>query len=398
MNRGHRPETPVGRTFLMYLRASEVADFHLKAPWIEFPEAFGQIGFRSVVLAGRVRTSRPLRSVVYETGHTKEGLLEAWRELPMLFRVLRTERPSIVMVYASKSLAPLCILASRLGRGRSYRTGPRATVWVNKLDWDVQRHADERRLLYVLRRWVVSLTSHLYDWTTVEGSESLARLSSIGLIAQKRLMLLPIGYPQDCCTIEPYENGSRENVVLCVSRIARQKGLTDLVKAFARVAAGIPEWQLVFVGPVTEPGYLDQLRELVSSLGLEGKVRFPGFLSDVELSGLYHRASIFCLPSVVENAGQVRYEAMASGLPLITTAAGTGRDLAAEGARVVPVADVAELERSLRELMSDRSLRAHVATCQQEHLRSYLDLARELAATLDPDGPADLAAETSGKA
>ena len=246
-------------------------------------------------------------------------------------------------------------------------------------------------MLFLLRRWVISLTSHLYDWTTVEGTEPLARLSSLRWVARRKLMVLPIGYPQDYCPIAPYENGARENLILCTSRIAQQKGLADLLTAFARADASVPGWRLTLVGPVTEPNYAEHLRELVTRLSLETKVRFAGFVSDAELTELYRQASIFCLPSVVENAGQVRYEAMASGLPLITTAAGTGRDFESAGARVIPVGDVLALEAALRELMSDPALRARVAAAQQRHLQSYLDVAREFVAAVDRGRRADVA-------
>jgi len=373
--------------FLLYLRGSDISDIHAKGPWVELPEAFGQLGYRSVLVAGRVRLGRPLRAKVYETGVVGEGAGAAWSEFPTVVRVLRAEHPAIAVVYAAKSPVPLYVLASRLRAWLARDARRRRTVWINKLDWDVQRAPDEGRLTHRIRCVVIAMTSHVYDWTTVEGEEGLMRLANLPMVSRRKLRVFPLGYAQDVCRLTRYDDGPRERLVLSVARVARQKGLDHLLAAFATSHRAYPDWRLVLVGPVTEPGYFAELSAEVGRLGIGDVVRFAGRVSEDELSDLYRRASIFCLPSVYESGGNVRYEAMESGIPLLTTTAGPGRDLERMGARVVAVGDVPRLAHQLSELMADDGLRASVAARQQAGLRSYLEIVRELVAAVTPRGP-----------
>lgn len=117
-------------------------------------------------------------------------------------------------------------------------------------------------------------------------------------------------------------NGSRydsEPLVLFVGRLRYYKGLHVLVEAMARVSSA--RCLVVGTGPLEA-----EIRGQVARLGLEQRVHFAGEIDDVDLPAVYRAADIFCLPSVhrSEAFGIVLLEAMASGLPLISTELGTG--------------------------------------------------------------------------
>ncbi|AGW91636.1 glycosyl transferase [Ralstonia pickettii DTP0602] len=127
--------------------------------------------------------------------------------------------------------------------------------------------------------------------------------------------------------------------VLAMGRLVAAKGFDVLLRAWQQVAAQEPEWQLLIHGEGEER---PALTALAAQLGLEGRVSLPGVCHDPAQA--YGRASVFCLSSRYEGFGLVLIEAMAFGLPIVSTDCETGpRELLAPGqdALVVP-ADNAE--------------------------------------------------------
>jgi len=106
--------------------------------------------------------------------------------------------------------------------------------------------------------------------------------------------------------------------MLFLSRLHPKKGIDLLLAAFAR-AKNRGDWRLLIVGPDYSAAYTAGLNDLARSLGLEGRVRFPGPIFGAGKWQLYRQASAFCLPSRSEVVGLVNLEAAAARTPVITT-------------------------------------------------------------------------------
>lgn len=106
--------------------------------------------------------------------------------------------------------------------------------------------------------------------------------------------------------------------VLYLSRLHPKKGVDLLIRAFAQVAKDDPALHLVLAGPGDE-GYVSELRSIVAHEGLSDRVTFTGMLRDAMKWGAYDAADVFALTSHQENFGIVLAEALASGLPVLTT-------------------------------------------------------------------------------
>jgi glycosyltransferase involved in cell wall biosynthesis len=106
--------------------------------------------------------------------------------------------------------------------------------------------------------------------------------------------------------------------VLFVGRFVYYKGVDVLVDAMARCTGTLI---LVGDGPLEAA-----LRARASALGIESRLMFAGRVSDEELPAYYHAADVFVLPSVAktEAFGVVQVEAMAAGLPVVSTSLNTG--------------------------------------------------------------------------
>ncbi len=122
---------------------------------------------------------------------------------------------------------------------------------------------------------------------------------------------------------------------LFLSRIHEKKGCDLLIRAFAAVAAAEPDWHLIVAGP-DQSGWAGQLKELAHSLGLEGRVSWPGMLRNDDKWGAFYSAEAFLLPSHQENFGIAVAEALGCGIPvLISDKVNIWREVQSSGAGLV---------------------------------------------------------------
>ena len=105
--------------------------------------------------------------------------------------------------------------------------------------------------------------------------------------------------------------------LLFLGRIHPIKGLDMLLTAWQTIQCRFPEWRLRIVGP-DNGGYLESMRRLASELELE-RIEFSGALLGEQKWQAYRDADLFVLPTHTENFGIVIAEALASGVPIITT-------------------------------------------------------------------------------
>jgi glycosyltransferase involved in cell wall biosynthesis len=108
----------------------------------------------------------------------------------------------------------------------------------------------------------------------------------------------------------------RERIALFLSRVHPKKGLLNLVNAWANLT---PQgWKLRIVGP-DEGGHLEDVMRAVQQFGIGDSVEYLGEVDGVRKSVVYQSADLFVLPSFSENFGVVVAEALAHGVPVITT-------------------------------------------------------------------------------
>lgn len=149
----------------------------------------------------------------------------------------------------------------------------------------------------------------------------------------------------------------KEKVVLFVGRVSPEKGIDILINAFDKCCRVHGDWRLEIVGPIRDSNYYSELRILVATLGLEEMVAFRGDFYGEELYRWYHRASIFCLPSLREGMPNVIPDAMFFGCAVVASDVGEiGYQLDGSGLLVSP-GSATELCCALERLVSSAELR-----------------------------------------
>jgi len=187
--------------------------------------------------------------------------------------------------------------------------------------------------------------------------------------------VVPIGV--DVTRFTPSDR--RANAVprlLFVGRLRYYKGLHFLIEALRQVK-GAELW-IAGNGPERT-----RLERQVANAGLGDRVRFLGDVTDEDLPELYRQADVFVLPSHLraEAFGIVLAEALASGLPCISTALGTGTDFVNvhnETGLVVPPGDVTALAEAIRRLLDNPTLRATYSEAAIHRARTLFSRERML--------------------
>lgn len=281
---------------------------------------------------------------------------------PALGRRLRAEiargRPDIVVLHLPHPLACLAALAACPAGGRA----PRLAVWHHA---DITRQRLGARLVGPLVRACLRRASG------VAVSSASLRDSSPALAAVRdRVRVIPFGIaPQEWAGVRP----DRDGAFLFVGRLVYYKGLALLLEALRAV----PEARLVIVGagPLRR-----RLERRARDAGLAGRVRFAGELDDDALRAEMGRSRALVLPSdrPSETFGLVQLEAMAAGLPVVSTRLPTGvaevnRD--GETGLVVDPGDAAALGEALARLWARPGEGARLGEAGRERVRAHYDRA-----------------------
>jgi alpha-maltose-1-phosphate synthase len=162
-------------------------------------------------------------------------------------------------------------------------------------------------------------------------------------------------------------------VVLYIGRLIQEKGVVELVHAFAR-AQRTEDPHLVFVGSGTQQ---ERIRIAARALGVEHRVHVRPGVSYQDLPRHYATADLIVAPSLTtpyweEQFGMVLAEALACGCPLITTESGAIPEVVGDAARLVPPYDIEALSEALGSLLASEAERKALGEAGRERaLRRY---------------------------
>jgi GalNAc-alpha-(1->4)-GalNAc-alpha-(1->3)-diNAcBac-PP-undecaprenol alpha-1,4-N-acetyl-D-galactosaminyltransferase len=147
--------------------------------------------------------------------------------------------------------------------------------------------------------------------------------------------------------------------LIAIGRLHHQKGFDLLLKAFHKIHAKHPDWQITILGEGSLRSELEQLR---SQLKLTDSVHLPGLVSNVP--EYLNQADLFVMPSRFEGFPMALCEAMAFGLPVLSADCLSGpRDIIEDGVNgvLVQTEDIDALAMGLDKLMSDPAKRKQLA-------------------------------------
>jgi glycosyltransferase involved in cell wall biosynthesis len=338
------------------------------------PISFLELGYSSVLICGEYTLSDNFGLDVYKTFVRNKKILRSLVEPIFAFHKIFKTNPDVVIVapFGSYlfSIIPL-IAAYRVG---SVILGRRKTKFILKTDWSIDFYG-QKKITRLLASFLLIASTYIFDRVAFETYCGVARAKELPMIKNSALIRVPIGYPHNIAPIV-ISDVNRENIILCVARITPMKGQEILLKAFASIATKHKSWSLRFVGPVYDEIYKKRLEGIIVQEKLEQKVSFSGYVSEKGLYDELSRAKIFCLPSIyLESAGQVKFEATAAGLPVITTDVPCRQDAEEIGWSVCKAGDVDSMVKNLDSLISEPDMRNKIVDYSRSRISTYKDIA-----------------------
>lgn len=264
------------------------------------------------------------------------------------------------LVHANSSKAGLVgALAARLSRAR-----PRVIYTAHGWGFTERRSLPFR--LAVL--WSEKLASRFRAATVVLTSKERETALRRGLSSPERLRLIPLGIDAGEIAFLDRDAARAELARACATRLGRDvigtianaypaKDLPTMLAAFERLAAELPETELVVLGDGPE---MPALRALKDSLPHRDRVHLPGAVSDA--ARLLKGFDVFALSSSKEGLPWVILEASLAGTPIVATKVGALPELIEDGVsgRLVPPGNPEALAAALRGVLTDRDLHQHL--------------------------------------
>jgi glycosyltransferase involved in cell wall biosynthesis len=363
------------KVFVMYVPGSQLSEFHKRSPWIMIPTSFKDIGYHSVLICGQCSIGLVEGIEVYETIKRQKSILRSLFEPFLAFKKIITLKPDILVISPIGSYLIVAIPLFFVYKKYISLTKLNKPKFILKTDWSL----DFTGIGYIKRillKLLLIISSYTFDRISFETYCGTNKAKIIPLIKAKTLIRIPIGYPQNI-NFESFNIDSKDkNRVLCVARIAEMKGQIYLLKSFIELSKKYSQWTLRFVGPVEDTNYKNKLDAIILKNKIMDRVSFTDFVKENILVEELKQASIFCLPSIhTESAGQVKYEAAAAGLPVLTTDVPCREDNEELGFLVVHARNVGELVKNLGLLMDNYDFRRLTAEYTKKKLLSYRDIA-----------------------
>ncbi len=221
-------------------------------------------------------------------------------------------------------------------QGRADAGDPWAAKFMRGSDWPILEQ--QEGLVYERAGVVLGLSPHTTAqiarrWPAVRGK------------------LRTVFYPADTDRFQPGDCPADPPYLLLTARIRDpRKNVALLLRAYARVHAAFPSVRLIIAGDTPTP----EMESLAAELGLRQSVTFTGHVSTAELVRLYQRATMFVFSSLQEGLGISVQDAMACGLPVVSTRCGGPEGLVQHGVTglLVPNNDEAALAQAVSELLA----------------------------------------------
>jgi len=182
-----------------------------------------------------------------------------------------------------------------------------------------------------------------------------------------------IGYGIDLDRFKPRLKkviGRNRLNLLFVGRLEEQKGIKELLEAYRRIKRDYPEVSLRIIGN-------GPLRSVIEKQGIKTET-----IPYSKMPAVYHQADIFVLPSRPtkhweEYYGMALLEAMASGLPVVTTDCGAIPEVVGDAALILPHSNPEKLHSSLKQIISNTKKREIYGRKAYHHAKKYFDCRKQ---------------------
>ena len=189
-------------------------------------------------------------------------------------------------------------------------------------------------------------------------------------VDEERITVIPNGIDietfKPSLKTKPFEY----NIVTTASADIPLKGLRNLILALPRVIKEFPNTSLTVIGKSPKKS---KLYKLIDDLDLEDRISFRSGVREEEIVDIYHNSDIAVIPSLYEGFGFGAGEAMACGVPLISTDSGGLKQVIGDSALKIKPGSVVEIEEGISKLFYDEAIRKDFIKKGRKRMEEYFD-------------------------
>lgn len=163
----------------------------------------------------------------------------------------------------------------------------------------------------------------------------------------------------------------KNDYILHIGTLEPRKNLGFLIDVFSEVIQSTTSRDLSLVITGKKGWYYEDLFDKVRKLNLEGKVIFTGYIDEADKPALYKGAKIFAFPSIYEGFGLPPLEAMASGIPVISSNTSSMGEVVGEAGILLSPKDQKEWVKAIRKVNETPQLRLEMVGKNKEQVRKF---------------------------
>jgi glycosyltransferase involved in cell wall biosynthesis len=275
---------------------------------------------------------------------SSHGWLTLLRDIPVVLMIRRRCRPIVLQLHGSRA-------SLLVERGSCVSTVARRTPFP--------------RTFKLVTRVLLALVDGIMVLSTEEERQFQTFYPGLPVFTVKNpyISVFPSGPPPRSTALPPRPR------VLFVGRIIKEKGIFELLEAFAEVVKRA-RCDLVIVG---EGDQERRVCDRIEDLGLENCVSMVGYLSGSTLIDKYNDSTVLVLPSWSEGFPTVLAEAMDAGLPIVTTRIRGAADhlIPDENALFVEPRDINGLASALLKVLTDEALRGRMSSANRKRIQIF---------------------------
>lgn len=158
-------------------------------------------------------------------------------------------------------------------------------------------------------------------------------------------------------------------LLLYVGRLERKKNVARMVEAFSRIASQHPDLRFVLAGP---PGFgYEEVRAAIDRSSVRDRIIETGWVDQTQYHQFLSSASVFLFPTLGEGFGLPILEAMAAGVPVITSSGGAHGEVAGDAALLVDPESTEEIAAAIDRTLRDANLRSDLVRQGQQRVTQF---------------------------
>lgn len=179
--------------------------------------------------------------------------------------------------------------------------------------------------------------------------------------------------------------GLPKQFILYVGNLSPHKYLEGLIKSYTKLPQDLRAQYKLVIGASKRDKYFSDLEKVVRNKGLTENILFTGFIEDKYLSAIYSMSSLFAFPSLYEGFGLPPLEAMAYGIPVVSSNTSSMPEVLGDAALLVDPRDTNEFAKAMISILTDDDLRKSMIIKGLERVKLFTPekMAKALLQTLE---------------